>query len=179
MDPFTGEIRIFAGNFAPQGWLACNGALLQISEFQALYSLIGTAYGGDGRVTFGLPDMRGRLVVSQGQGHNLSNRVIGQTFGSETVTLTTAQMTPHTHTFNASTSQATATSPAAAVHAAPPPSGSDPRVTFVAPAAPGSAFELDTLILEPAGGGQYHLNMMPALALMYIICWQGTYPPRP
>src|SRR5438128_5698348 len=111
--PYVGEIRIFAGNFAPAGWMFCEGQLLQISENETLFQLIGTTYGGDGESTFGLPDLRGRLPVHQGSGFNLADRA-----GVEQVTLTTQQMPIHNHALLASSGQATSNSPTNAVLAA-------------------------------------------------------------
>src|SRR6478735_4232004 len=97
--PFVGEIRMFAGNFAPAGWAFCNGALMPISENDTLFNLIGTTYGGDGQATFGLPNLCGRLPLHAGQGSGLTNRIIGEASGVETVTLTTSQMPTHNHAF--------------------------------------------------------------------------------
>jgi microcystin-dependent protein len=100
-NPFLGQVIIFAGNFAPKGWAFCNGQLLAISQYTALFSLLGTTYGGDGRTTFGLPDLRGRVAVSAGQGPGLSNYTLGEQTGTETVTLSTQQMPQHNHIVNA------------------------------------------------------------------------------
>ncbi|MDF1642497.1 phage tail protein, partial [Thalassolituus oleivorans] len=102
-EPFVGEIRMFAGNFAPRGWAFCDGQLMAVSQNDALFSLLGTVYGGDGRTTFGLPDMRGRLPVHQGQGPGLSLRRLGARYGEENVTLTVNEIPPHSHGFMAST----------------------------------------------------------------------------
>ena len=101
MDPFVGEIRLFAGNFAPMNWAFCDGSLLPIAEFEVLFNLIGTTYGGDGQSTFALPDLRGRVPIHQGQGPGLSNRTIGQTGGVEAVSVGPQQMPPHSHALTA------------------------------------------------------------------------------
>ena len=110
-EPFTGEIRMFAGNFAPRGWAFCDAQLLSVSQNNALFSLFGTIYGGDGRTTFGLPDMRGRIPLHQGQGPGLSNRRLGSKGGSEKVTLTTNQLASHAHDMNANTAAADTSAP--------------------------------------------------------------------
>src|SRR6478752_1968066 len=111
-EPFIGEIRLFGGNFAPQGWAFCDGQLLSISQFDALFSLVGTTYGGDGVTTFALPDLRGRVPVHQGQGQATTNRVIGERAGSESVTLISAQMGAHDHALFGTTSIGNESGPA-------------------------------------------------------------------
>ncbi len=115
MDPYLGEIRMFAGNYAPQDWVLCNGALLSISQYQALYALLGTAWGGDGISTFGAPDLRGRLPVGQGTGQGLTPRRVAQTGGTETVTLNATMIPAHNHAFNATSGDATAIAPGPAL----------------------------------------------------------------
>lgn len=110
-DPFVGEIRMFAGDYAPEGWALCNGQLLSVSQYQTLFALLGTTYGGDGSSTFALPDMRGRLPVHFGQGTGLTPRTLGASGGSETVALSTAQMPSHGHTMQASADPASTTDP--------------------------------------------------------------------
>lgn len=166
-EPFLGEIRVFAGNFAPSGWAFCDGSLLPISENDALYALIGTTYGGDGVSTFRLPDVRGRSPLHQGKGPRVtSNHVIGEQGGVEEVTLTALQMPAHSHqpTYAAT---ATSTSPAAARWAA---QGS----SAYSDAAPAAQLAADALM--PAGGGQSHENMLPFLAVSYIIALTGIFP---
>jgi len=106
-EAFVGEIRLFGGNYSPVNWHKCDGSMLSVSNYQVLYSLLGTTYGGDGVNTFGLPDLRSRLPVGMGQGTNLTNRVIAQKFGEETVALASNQLPVHTHTLVATTTQAT------------------------------------------------------------------------
>jgi len=103
VDSYVGEIRMFGGNYAPDGWALCDGSLLQVANNEALFSLLGSTYGGDGRSTFGLPDLRGRLPVGQGQGTGLSNRVLAQAIGAETVALAAAEVAPHSHPVGAGT----------------------------------------------------------------------------
>jgi microcystin-dependent protein len=174
-NPYLGEIRPFAGSFAPRNWLQCNGSLLSIAEYDALYSLIGTAFGGDGITTFGLPDLRGRLPVGVGQGPGLTNRVLGQMSGSESVTLTSLQMPAHNHAVVVSGDAAESPQPANQVPAAPANGG-----VFYLP--PGIGTQVDAPMagdcLTIAGGGQPHENRMPATAITYIIATSGVYPQR-
>lgn len=168
-DPFIGEIRMFAGNFAPNGWAFCWGQLQSISENDALFALIGTTYGGDGQTTFALPDLRGRIPVGQGQGPGLSNRIVGQQYGTEDVTLLSSQMPAHTHTLLASGTAATASSPAGAVVAAQPAD-----LVFVGGVTPTAMMRAD--LVSPDGGNQSHDNMAPYLCLNFIIALFGIFP---
>jgi len=168
-DPFIGEIRMFAGNFAPNGWAFCWGQLQSISENDALFALIGTTYGGDGQTTFALPDLRGRIPVGQGQGPGLSNRIVGQQHGTEDVTLLSSQMPAHTHTLLASGTAATASSPAGAVLAA-----QSMDAVFISGTAPTAAMRAD--LVAPDGGNQAHDNMAPYLCLNFIIALFGIFP---
>jgi microcystin-dependent protein len=170
MDPFLGEIRMFAGNYAPRGWALCNGQLLAISANTALFSLLGTYYGGDGRVTFGLPDLRGRVPVDAGQGPGLTNRDLGEVAGSETVTLTMNEMAQHTHTATGNQGPGNSASPAGNVWA-----GSSRRDSTYTPT-PTGALGRDAVGLT--GGNQPHANMQPYLTVNFIIALQGIYPPR-
>ncbi len=167
-EAFIGEIRMFAGNFPPRGWAFCNGQLLPISQNTALFSLLGTQYGGNGQSTFGLPDLQGRVPVGQQQGPGLSDRTMGEQFGSETVTLTAAQMPLHGHAEQASTNPAsTAAGPSGALaKASVSLYGEVPNVDRAAAA------------VTPAGGNQPHNNMAPYLALNFIIALQGIFPSR-
>ena len=168
MDPFLGELRLFGFNFAPVGWAMCQGQLIGISQNTALFSLLGTMYGGDGMSTFGLPDLRGRTAVGMGQGPGLADYVQGQVGGTETVTLTAAQLPAHNHSVAAS-SAATGKSPAATV----------PGYT-----ADGSTYGTTAdLAMSPTmvgggGGGQPHANLQPYLALNWCIALQGIFPSR-
>jgi microcystin-dependent protein len=166
MDPFLGEIRMFGGNFAPAGWAACDGQVLPIAQNTALYSLLGTAYGGDGQRTFALPDLRGRLPVHSGAGLTL-----GQSGGSETVTLTITNLSPHTHAANAA-SAGTTLNPAAQYWAA------DPGENVAPYAATPDGHVMSGTAVSAQGGNQPHNNMQPFLAVTYIIALQGIYPSR-
>lgn len=167
-DPYVGEIRLFAGNFAPVGWALCQGQLVAIAENDVLYSLIGTTYGGDGQNTFALPDLRGRVPVHQGQGPGLSQRTMGQTGGTETVTLQSGQTPAHSHPALASTATASLGAPGGNLLAATTGStyGTGPATTPMASGAITSAW----------GNPQPHENMAPTLTVNYIISLYGIYP---
>jgi len=163
--PYVGEIRMFAGNFAPAGWMFCEGQTLPISEYDTLFNLLGTTYGGDGQETFNLPDLRGRLPIHLGNGFTLA-----ETGGVESVTLTVSQIPAHSHPFLASGNPASGTTPAGEVPAkstnpAITPYGSDIPLTTLAPVAVGSV-----------GGSQPHDNFQPYLCLSFIISLFGIYP---
>ncbi|TMA94318.1 MAG: phage tail protein [Deltaproteobacteria bacterium] len=161
--PFVGEIRMFAGNFAPQGWMFCEGQLLAIAENDTLFNLIGTTYGGDGQTTFALPDLRGRLPVHTGQGH-----VIGELAGTEEVTLTAAQLPVHTHPLMAA--------PGVAVD--PNPLGKVPaqtRATDLYVADPPDV-TLAASAVSSRGSSQPHGNVMPFLCVSFIISLFGVFP---
>ncbi|MEZ2337940.1 phage tail protein [Mucilaginibacter sp. RCC_168] len=175
--PFIGTISLFAGNFAPRGWALCDGQLLSISTNQALFSLVGTAYGGDGVRTFALPDLRGRAPIHQGQGRGLSPRNWGESAGEENVTLLIGQMPAHNHALNASTNTGDKPSPTINVMAV----SSDPDVggaplNFVSGASVNTAMAPNAI--GPAGGTQPHDNMQPYLAVTFIIALEGIYPAR-
>jgi microcystin-dependent protein len=169
--PYIGEIRMFGFGTrgAPNGWQACDGSLLPISQYDALFALIGTTYGGDGQTTFGVPDLRGRIPIHQGQGPGLSNYVIGQRAGQETVTLLATQMPVHTHSLPVSSSAATAAQPANGVLAA---ESSDP----VFNPSPPSLVDMSTAAAGLAGGNQPHENMMPTLTVQFAIATEGIFP---
>ena len=168
-EPYIGEIRMFAGNFAPVGWMTCEGQLIPISENDALFNLIGTTYGGDGQNTFGLPDLRGRTPLHQGQGPGLQNYVIGQNAGVEQVTLTTQQLPVHNHAMLASNN------PGTQVNAAGNDISSSPSIKFFIEDIPPDA-SLNAGVLSPVGGSQPHENMQPFLTISYIISLFGIYP---
>jgi microcystin-dependent protein len=167
MDPILGEIRLFAGTFAPQGWAACDGQLLPIAEYTALFSLIGTTYGGDGETTFALPDLRGRVPVHIG-----GSLTLGQSGGSETVMLTTANLPSHTHVAHAAAA-GTTINPAGQYWAADP----GENVAPYASAPDGHA--MASAAIGQQGGGQPHNNVQPFVALTFIISLFGIYPSRP
>lgn len=172
-NPFVAEIRVFPFNFAPRGWAFCNGQLFPISQNTALFSLLGTTYGGDGRSTFALPDLRGRVPMQPGQGPGLTLRELGETGGSDTVQLLESEMPNHRHAQRASTAEADLRVPsgsAARVLAAPlDPIYAPPEGTRVA---------TSPLQFGPAGGNQPHNNLMPYLTLSYCIALQGVFPQR-
>lgn len=169
-DPFVGEIRMFAGNFAPQGWAFCNGQLLAVSQNDALFSLLGTIYGGDGRSTFGLPDLRGRLPIHMGNGPGLSPRNIGSKGGSETVTLTTAQLPSHTHQLRASGDVAGSANAQGNLLA------KSTNVDLYSGDAPDAT--LAPTAIRNTGSSQSHTNMMPYQCISFIIALFGVYPSR-
>ena len=163
---------MFGFNFAPQNWQACDGSLLSISEYDALFALIGTTYGGDGQVTFAVPDLRGRLPIHQGTGPGLSNYVIGQVSGTETVTLNTQQMPAHTHGMIATTAASTALTPGTNLLPGTV-SGDVFYATDLTGATPAPMATQSTTV---SGGSQPHDNTMPTLTVQYCIAWAGIYP---
>jgi microcystin-dependent protein len=170
-DPFLGEIRLFPYNFAPVGWSPCDGRLLSIAENSALFSLLGTTYGGDGRVTFALPDLRGRVAVSSGQGPGLSDRALGSAGGEESVTLTTDGLPAHSHAVIANGTKGASASPAGKVP------GHASGATVYADVSDGA--QLKHTAIAATGGSQPHDNLQPYLALTYCISTDGIYPTRP
>jgi microcystin-dependent protein len=168
MDPFVAEIRIFAGNFPPTGWAFCNGQLLPIMQNTALFSLLGTFYGGDGESTFALPDLRGRAPIHQGQGQGLSQRIIGETGGSEFVTLIESEIPVHTHAALGRSSLGNQQSPVNNTW-----SGSQLRPFNAAPNT-----QMNVNAVQSAGGNLPHNNMPPYLAVNFIIALVGVFPPR-
>lgn len=175
MDSYLGEIRMFAGGYAPSNWALCDGSLLSITENAALYSLLGTAWGGDGQNNFALPDFRGRLAVGQGQGPGLTPRTLAQTGGFESAVLDQMQMPSHTHTLQASSGAATSTSPAGLAYAAT----QGGYLGYLVGGASPVTRPFNDQTIAPAGGSQPHSNLMPALAINFIICTAGVFPVRP
>jgi microcystin-dependent protein len=173
-DPFVAEIRIFAGNFAPKGWAFCDGQLMPISQNTALFSLLGTNYGGDGRSTFALPNLQGAAPLGAGQGPGLSLRDLGETGGSQTVTLLASEIPAHTHAARASTTGGV-NSPANATWGESK-LGKTPMAVYAASGADNVAMSPQALAV--AGGGLPHNNMPPYLCLTFIIALQGVFPPR-
>jgi microcystin-dependent protein len=165
--PYVGEIRMFGGNFAPVGWAFCNGATMPISENEALFNLIGTTYGGDGQNTFNLPDLQGRLPMHLGQGAGLSNRILGEQGGVEMVTLTTNQIPVHSHAPLSVSSNGNQSTPQNGVWAGV-------TTSIYTSNAPDTAF--NNTLGGSAGGSQPHDNMMPYLAISFIISLFGIYP---
>jgi microcystin-dependent protein len=174
VDPFIGEIRIFAGNFAPRGWAQCNGQLLSISQNTALFSLLGTNYGGDGRTTFALPNLQGSAPLMAGQGNGLSDRVQGETGGEPTVTLTASQLPGHAHTVSGTTTPGSVPDPAGDVWGV----AGVARGTVMYSANAGSAPQMSPQAFAVAGSGQPHNNLPPYLVLRFIISLQGIFPSR-
>lgn len=174
MDSYVGDIRLFAGNYAPRGWLLCNGAVLNISEYDTLFTLIGTAYGGDGQNTFALPDLRGRVPVGQGTGPGLTPRVLSQVYGSESVTLSTAQLPQHTHALNATAATATSAKPEGMLLAQ---TGAD-NLYGPLPSSGPLPETMTASTVSAAGGNQAHANIMPTMAMNYIIAYVGIFPSR-
>lgn len=170
--PFVGEIRLFGCNFAPVGWQVCDGRLMAIAENDVLYTLIGTTYGGDGVTTFGLPDLRGRLAMGQGQGPGLTNRVMGELAGTETVTLNVQQIPAHTHTVLASTGVATTGTPGTGVI----PGAVSNQTMYVTDLTLATPFTAAAQSIGNAGGSQPHENCMPGLAINYCISLYGIFP---
>jgi microcystin-dependent protein len=169
-DPFVAEIRIFPFNFAPKGWAWCDGQLLPLSQNTALFSLLGTTYGGNGKSNFALPDLQGRAPMHPGQGPGLSLHDLGETGGSETVSLLESEIPAHSHTFRVSAGDATNQTPSGEMMAT--------GIGIGQYAAPGAFTQLNANALAPAGGDQPHNNMMPYLTFYFCIALQGVFPPR-
>lgn len=171
MDPFVAEIRIFPFNFPPKGWAFCDGQILPLSQNTALFSLLGTTYGGDGKSNFALPNMQGNAPMHPGQGPGLSLHDLGETGGSETVSLLESEIPSHSHTMFTSKADGGAKSPAAQLLA---------KGVGINDYAPDSSAltQLNDNAIAPAGGDQPHNNMQPYLTLNFCIALQGVYPPR-
>jgi microcystin-dependent protein len=168
VEPFIGEIRMFGGNYAPRDWAFCNGQLLQISQYTTLFAIIGTTYGGDGRTTFALPDLRGRVPLHPGQGPGLSRRSLGQRGGTESTTLSVNQMPSHTHVAQANSGDGDSSTPEGNFWAK---SGADYHTAYNANMSPGA--------IANTGGSQAHENMQPYLGIHFIIALEGIFPSRP
>ncbi len=168
-EPFVGEIRMFAGNFAPRGWSFCDGQLLAVSQNDALFSLLGTIYGGDGRTTFGLPDLRGRIPLHAGSGPGLSPRRLGAKAGAEKVTLTVNQFPSHNHTLKASSGIPSDHSPKGLV------TGQTLSDTYIDD---NPKANMSTSAVSSLGGSRSHTNLMPYLCVHFIIALFGIYPSR-
>ncbi len=163
---------MFGFGRTPNGWQACDGSLMSIAEYEVLFTLIGTTYGGDGQNTFAVPDLRGRLPIHQGQGPGLSNYVIGQVSGSEAVTLITPQMPTHSHTVLATSAAATTGNIANAVI----PGAVSGETMYATDTTGGATFTVAPISVTAAGGSQPHDNTMPTLTVQYCIAWAGIYP---
>jgi microcystin-dependent protein len=163
--PYVGEVRMFAGNFPPVGWMFCEGQLLPISENETLFQLIGTTYGGDGQETFGLPDLRGRLPMHQGNGF-----ILAETGGAEEITLTTQQMPTHNHALVVSTASATQNAPSGSM------TGNSPSVDLYRESNPNPGTNFNAQALTMTGGNQPHTNFQPYLCVDFIISLFGIFP---
>jgi microcystin-dependent protein len=173
-NPFVAEIRIFPFNFAPTGWAFCDGQILPLSQNTALFSLLGTTYGGDGKSNFALPNMQGNAPMHPGQGPGLSLHDLGETGGSATVSLLESEMPSHTHALMASNRNANLDSPGPNNSLA----RSTPAQIYKQPTGAGTLVNLSDSTVAPAGGDQPHNNLMPYLTLNFCIALQGVYPPR-
>ncbi|HMJ76532.1 MAG TPA: tail fiber protein [Iamia sp.] len=169
VEPYVGQISMAGFNFAPRGWALCNGQIMSIAQNSALFSLLGTQFGGNGQTTFGLPDLRGRVPVHQGQGTGLTNRTMGELSGSETVTLITSEMPQHNHLINVTSGDSTVKNPANNVLG-----GTATPTYAVAPN--GNFMNGQTLTLT--GGNQPHQNMQPYQVISFIIALEGIFPSR-
>jgi microcystin-dependent protein len=200
MEPFIGQIIMFAGNFAPRDWAFCQGQTLAISEYTALFSIIGTTYGGNGRTTFDLPDLRGRAPIGQGQGNGLTSRIMGEQIGIEDITLSTAQMPIHSHAAKTTISGSSVTAKLKASsevgttnvplnnYLAKPSNIGLQSINMYDSSADiemaSDAIEIDLSAVtantttDDTGGNSAHNNIQPSLVMNYIICMNGVYPPR-
>ncbi len=170
-DPYIGQLTTFGGNFAPRGWAECDGQLLSISQYSSLFSILGTTYGGDGVSTFGLPDLRGRIALHAGQGAGLSYYRLGAKGGTETVTLTTNQISSHSHSYNANSATMASGTPQG--NSLPTPGGKKTPYTANAPNT-----TMASGCVSNTGGGQSHNNLQPYLVLTRLIALEGVYPSR-
>jgi microcystin-dependent protein len=168
-DPFIGQLMLFAGNFAPQGWALCDGQLLAISQNQALFSILGTTYGGNGTTNFALPDLRGRAPIHMGQGPGLSNYVEGEVGGSEGVTLTVGEMPSHNHLVRAEGGDGNTSSPSGSI----PSKTTSSNYSNAAP-----SVQMNPGMIDAAGGNQPHENRAPFLVLNWCIALIGIFPSR-
>lgn len=186
MDPFIGQIMLFAGTYAPQGWAICDGRLLPVQQYQALYSIIGTYYGGDGVNNFGLPDLRGRVPVGAGQGTGLSNYQLGSKNGYENVVLTSAQMPSHTHGANLQVAGHIMANNSSGEDDSPVGNSLAKAATdFYSTETPTVAMNSSsiaitgTVTVQASGNNSGHTNIQPCQAINYCIALEGIYPPRP
>jgi microcystin-dependent protein len=168
-DPFVAEIRIFPFNFAPRGWAWCNGQVMPISQNTALFSLLGTTYGGNGQTTFALPDLQGSAPMHPGQGPGLSNYLLGESGGSDTVTLLQSEIPAHAHNANVTTEDGDRNDPTLRYAG---------RGTALYAPMPQPLTAMSPEAIAPSGGDQPHNNMQPYLTLFFAIALQGIFPPR-
>jgi microcystin-dependent protein len=175
--PFVGQVIMFGGNFAPAGWMTCSGQLVPISEYETLFNLIGTTYGGDGQTTFGIPDLQGRVPIHNGQGSGLGSYVIGQKAGSETVTVTTPQLPSHNHLIGIPSAPANQSVPSSSTILATESSnapGTGNAYTYAAAGGPQTAMVASSI--GSGGGSQPHNNIQPVMAVTYCISLFGIFP---
>jgi len=178
-DNFLGEIRLFGGNYAPEGWVFCDGRLLSIFQNEALYALVGTTYGGDGMTTFAVPDLRGRVPISQGAGPGLTSRIMGESAGAEEVTLGLVNLPSHAHSVAASTDAATTRSAGPTVvlaEAKDKIAGQTDARYLPASKSVSSSVTLSANQVSSTGGSQAHPNVMPSIAVNYIMAVTGIFP---
>ena len=178
MDPFLGEIRPFAFNFAPRGWAFCAGQILPINQYAALFSILGTTYGGNGVQNFALPDLRGRVPIHAGSGNGLSPISLGQAAGSETVTLTPSQLASHNHPFNAQAQTANANIPAPGQFLAEGKGQGRGSFNIRTYAPAGTSTTLAPGVVPNAGSGGAHNNLQPLLVINWCIAMEGIFPTR-
>ncbi len=171
-DPFLGEILMAGFNFAPRGFALCDGQILPISQNSSLFSILGNTYGGDGRTTFGLPELRGRVPVHEGTGIGLPTKALGQKDGAETVALQPNDLPAHTHTLRATDNEATTNTPGGNVLADPTLGQQAYKLT------PGARVGMNPAAVESTGGGQAHTNVQPTLTISFFIALQGIFPSR-
>lgn len=169
-EPFIGNVILFGGTYAPQGWAFCDGSLMPISQYDTLFSLIGTTYGGDGQNTFALPDLRSRIPIHQGQGVGLGNYIIGQVAGTETVALLPGQLPQHSHSVLTNSGAANSLDPTNNFL------GTQSTLQEYIPGASANSVMNAAMVANSTGGGQPHDNIMPSIALNYIIALEGIYP---
>ena len=173
-DPFTGEIRLFGFRRVPTNWVACDGSLLPISQYEVLYTLLGTVFGGDGITTFGVPDLRGRVPIAQGNGTGLTPRVLGQIGGEDSHTLQNTEMPSHSHALVSTTNTGSTATPGVGVHLA---TTSVSTGVVYAPQANVTGYAVLAPSVGTAGNSLAHDNMMPTLTGNYCICANGVFPP--
>lgn len=173
-DPYVGEIKMFGGNFAPRQYALCNGQILSIAQNTALFSILGTTYGGDGRVTFALPDLQNRAAMHPGSGPGLSQHFLGESAGAPSVTLITSEMPSHNHQMQCNDAGGDTATPNGGTFG----SGGRGDAPFYAPASSFSAVPMAPQALGLTGGSQPHNNLQPYLAVNFIIALQGVFPPR-
>lgn len=178
--PYVGEIRIFSFPRIPTGWFACDGSLKSISQYQTLFTLLGTTYGGDGVSTFGVPDLRGRAPIHNGNGMGLTPRVAGQLYGTESVTLLPAQMPQHNHSFTVNQANATSATPGSNMMPASVANNTPADVWYYppAPSPMPTAGTLASAAVTNQGQSQPHDNCMPSLTMSFCIAWAGIFPSR-